>query len=343
MTRFLQQAGAACLMAATLIAGSETAARDLKFNGWVPPTHPLNTMSIFPWAKEVEAVTQGRVKIVFTPTSVVPPPTQFDAVQSGAVDLAQNIPGFTPARFKAGMIAELPFLTRDAEPLSVALWRTQERYLQQANEYKGVKLLARYAGAPGYVLSPSKAMRSIEDWKGVKLFCGLRYTCEIAEKFGATPVARPGPEVAETIERKIVDAAFIDASGYKSFRLDRFIKYAMLAPKGFYAPTFYLIMNQKAWDEISPADQKAIETISGEALARKVGSDWDKEAAESFKLMREKNVEVVMAEGKYWDELQQTIIPWAEGNYLKTSAEVGVDGKAALAFLREEIAKETRK
>ena len=59
--------------------------------------------------------------------------------------------------------------------------------------------------------------------------------------------------------------------------------------------------------------------------------------------MREKNVEEVMAEGKYWDELQQTIVPWAEGNYFKTAAEVGVDGKAALAFLREEIVKETRK
>lgn len=326
----------------TALVAAPIHARELRFNGWPPLTHPLMKLSLMPWAKQVEEVTHGRVKIMFTPASVVPPPAQFDAVASGAIDMAVNVSGFTPARFKAGVIAEMPFLAKDAEPLSVALWRTHEKFLVKADEYKGVKVLTRFAGTPGYLWSINKQIRSVEDFKGLKVFCGLRAPCEIAQILGAIAIARPGPEVTEVVERSIVDANFSDAGGYKSFRLERFIKSVVVPPTGFFAPTFYVIVNEKAWNEISPEDKKAIETISGEALARKVGSDWDNEAVEAFTLAREKKVEFIHPEGIYWSALQKLLVPPAEELFYKNAGEVSVDGRAALAYLREQVAIEQK-
>jgi TRAP-type C4-dicarboxylate transport system substrate-binding protein len=309
----------------------------LRFNGWLPPFHPINKLTIIPWSKAVETATEGRVKIVFTPKSVVPPPRQIDAVASGAVDLAYNVHGFTPGRFKASRIASLPFLASRAEHLSVALWRTHQKYLAKSNEYKGVKVLTLWAGAPGVMLSHSKPVVSIEDWKGLKVFCGVKNVCDLASSMGATPVQRPGPQVTEMIERKIVDAAFIDPASYKNFRLERFVKQAMVAPNGFYAPTFYLVVNPKAWEALSAKDRSAIEKLSGEVLSRKAGADWDKDADESRALMKKNNVTMNEAGGAYLKALEDKLVPERTRSYIADAKTASVDGDAALKYLREQI------
>lgn len=343
MRKRLKLAAAAATIAASLsVAGGAAAEKtSLSINGWLPPFHPIMKMTVIPWSKEVEKATEGRVTFTITPQSVVPPPRQLDAVASGAVDIAYNVHGFTPGRFKAGQIGTLPFLADSGETLSVALWRTHEKHLAAADEYKGVRVLTLWSGTPGFIFSHTQPVRSMDDWKGLKVFCGVRSICDLIGNLGGTPVQRPGPEVTQIIERKIVDAAFIDPASYKNFRLDRFIRHATIAPNGFYAPTFYFIVNEKAWAGISEADRAAIDKLSGEALARKAGADWDQDTAESMALMEKNNVEVFRAEGDFLKAMEEAVVPEFTARYIREAKEAGIDGEEALAYLRAQIAAES--
>jgi len=335
---------AAALALATVAVGITPVAAEttLRFHQWLSPKHPIVARTLLPWFERVEKATEGRVKIEYMAAPLGPPPAQFDLVSNGAADLAMNVHGFTPGRFKLTQIGELPFLSTDSEPLSVAFWRTHEKHFAAANEHAGVKLITLFAARPGALWSRDTPIRTLDDWKGKKIFTGINIPAEITEMLGGVAVRAPGPKVYEMLQRKIVDAAFIDHSSYKDFNLDQFIHYAMEAPKGFYSATFYVVMNQKAWDALSPADQQAIDAISGEALARVAGANWDDEARKAMDLMKKNNVVVIKAEGAYLQELEQRIVPPLQDRYNKLAAERGVDGNTALAYLREQIARETR-
>ncbi len=340
--RMLSALAAAVAVMATTLPAAQAETTTLTFNRWLPDQHPINVRTVLPWFERIEEVTGGRVKVEYTAQGLVPPPKQIDVVQAGAADMALNVHGFTPGRFNASRIGELPFLSRDAEPLSVALWRTHQELLDKAGEYKGVKVLTLFAGRPGALWSHSDPVRSMGDWKGLKIFCGVKSNCVLAERLGATAVQRPGPQVREMLEKKIVDAAFIDHSSYKDFGLQPYIEYAMEAPKGFYAPTFYIIVNEAKWNALSDADREAIMGISGETLARTAGANWDDEARKAMEQMKENGVERIVAEGAYLEQLEQALVLPAEAEYYETAGEAGIDGEAALDYLREQIAKEAQ-
>ena len=44
---------------------------------------------------------------------------------------------------------------------------------------------------------------------------------------------------------------------------------------GVYAPTFSVFISKEKWEEISPADQRAIEALAGETLALRSAA-WDR-------------------------------------------------------------------
>jgi len=333
------------LMTAALVAGAMTAggaaqAESYTFHRWLPDQHPVNARTLLPWFDAVREATDGRVDLSYTAAGLVPPPRQIDAVASGAVDFALAAHGHTPGRFRASLIGELPFLARDAEPLSVALWRTHEEFFAGTGEYAGTKPLAVFAARPGAVWSHSKAFASMEDWQGAKIFCGVRNACTIVERMGASPVQRPGPQVREMLEKKIVDAAFIDHSSYKDFRLQPFVTNATETPRGIYAATFYIVMNEERWNALSDEDKAAIEELSGEALARAAGANWDDEARIAMEQMAENGVAVIEASGDYLAAMEDAVISAGEADYAEEAGSVGVDGVAALEFLREQIASE---
>ena len=73
---------------------------ELSMSAWVPPSHMLVKDGMVPWMKEVERVTQGRVKIKLLPKPVTNPVNHFDAVRDGLADVAFVSHAYTPARFR---------------------------------------------------------------------------------------------------------------------------------------------------------------------------------------------------------------------------------------------------
>jgi TRAP-type C4-dicarboxylate transport system substrate-binding protein len=323
------------LLLAAAAAGCAPAAAQtlMRFNSWLPPTHPIMSQTIRPWAEEVARITQNRVRIEFTAQSLGPPPNQFNMVKDGVADAAITVHGYTPARFPLMQIGELPFLSDLSEPLSVGLWRVTQKHFAGKDEHAGTQLVGVFVSQPARVWTARKALKSIPDWDGMKLAGGAAVYLEIARALGGVGVRAPGPQAAEMLKRGVVDGVLIDASSYTDFGLAGTVKHMLDFPKGMSAATFAVILNSAKWNSVSAADRAAIEKISGETLSRTAGRNWDRVAAKSRENVKAAGVEVTMAEGAYLKALEGKL-RFLEDQWLQKAAAAGVDGRAALSELK---------
>ncbi len=96
---------------------------ELKFSSPWPPKHPQHTKVIEPWAKKINELTNGRVKVTLFPGQALgKAKDQYDMAAKGISDISLTVPAYTPGRFQLTSVFWLPFMVTSAEDTSVALW-----------------------------------------------------------------------------------------------------------------------------------------------------------------------------------------------------------------------------
>jgi TRAP-type C4-dicarboxylate transport system substrate-binding protein len=310
----------------------------LRFNRWVPVTHHFHARILAGWAERVEKATQGRVKVEFTPASLGAPARQFELAVSGVADLTSGNQSYTPERFVASRVAELPFLGDSAEGLSVAQWRVQERYLEKANEYKGTKLLGLFNNGASEIFTTKKPIKSLADLKGLKIRGTPGVGTEVANALEVVQVNAPITEVYEMLSRGIADGALLSPDSARSFQLDRSLRFQTPVPGGLYNSAFFLVMNEAKWNALPKPVQEAIMSVSGEAVSREAGRIWDDQQAMANAAFAKSGMQLARFSDAELNDIRKRLSP-IEENWLKQAAERGVDGAAALAMLRRESAR----
>jgi TRAP-type C4-dicarboxylate transport system substrate-binding protein len=323
---------AALAIASTTPARAET---KILFSPFTPPGHVIVTGIVQPWAKDVERVTEGRVKISYPANSLAPPPQQWEMVTNGIADAAFIFNGFTQKRLPLIAIASLPFSTTTAEATSVALWRTYQKFFLKANEYKGVHLLGLFMHSGDELFSLDKPIVKASQLQGLKVWAAPGPPAEGMGKLGAAVVSGPAVRMYEIVSKGTVDAFVgIPYSDVKNFKLVPYAKAVTTIPGKFAGASFSMFMSEKSWGSISKKDQEAVDKVSGEAIARKAKS-WDDDNKIGFDQLTAAGAKFVPAPADFVAELH-TKMQFIEDNWLKDAAAAGVDGKAALAFFRAE-------
>ena len=328
-------AGTASLLC--LASASAQDATTLRFNRWVPLTHHFHARILVGWAERVEKATQGKVKIEFTPASLGAPPRQFELALSGVADVTAGNQSYTPERFVASRVAELPFLGDSAEALSVAQWRVQQKYLYKANEYKGTKLLALFDNGASEIFTTKKPINALADLKGQKMRGTPGVGTDVANALEVVQVNAPITEVYDMLSRGVADGAFLSPDSAKSFQLDKSLRFQTRVPSGLYNSAFFLVMNEGKFNALPKAVQDEIMSVSGEPASREAGRIWD----DQQRMANEAFAKSGMTLGKFSDadlkEIHRRLAPLEEA-WIKEVAAHGVDGRAALAMLRQEAA-----
>jgi len=337
MNRLAYSAGAAIAVCGLGISAAQAEDLVLRYNRWIPPSHHIQVRMMEPWAKQVAEATKGRVKIEFTASSLGAPPRQFDLAADGVADLTFGNHDYTPARFTLTQVAQLPFLSDSAEALSVAFWRTQQKFFEQSKEHAGVKLLALFVHGPGQVFTASKPIAKLGDFAGVKLRSAGASTADIAKAFGAVPISAPATQAYELLSNGVADGTFFHSDGLVSFKLEKLMKYQTRFPGGLYNSTFFFVINQAKWDKISPEDQRAIMALSGEAFARMAGKVWDDQDVIAKREMEKVGTQVTSASPELLAEAK-TKLKTEETKWIAAASAKKIDAAAALAFLRAEVA-----
>lgn len=346
MTIAIKRAGAALVVAGATAAilGAATqvqAASTLRWSNYLPGKHPLLNRVFKPWMKEVQKVTGGRVKFQYQVAPYGPPPRQYDLVADGVAHATFALNGFTPGRFPLTGIAELPFLSESAEALSVAYWRTYQKFLAKAGEYKGTELMAVSTHGPGNIWGTKTQYTSVADMQGKKFMVWGGTINKVASLIGAVPVFVPVPKGYETLSSGVVDGFLVNIDAPWKFKLTKFLRHRTHVPGGVYNSTFYIVVNQKAWAAISKKDQEAIRGVSGEKLTRAMGKIWDLGDKLAKAFYDKDGVKSITASPEFVTHLKEKL-GVLEQEWIAAAKAKGVDGAAALAYLRAEEAKEAK-
>jgi len=150
-------------------------------------------------------------------------------------------------------------------------------------------------------------------------------------------VQAPSPQVYEILSNGVADGILFPAESVPFFKIDTIVRHGTSVPGGLYNTSFFVIMNQATWDGLSDADKTAVDGVSGEAMARLAGKAWDAADAAGMKIMTDKGVAFTAADAAFTGALT-TGLDGVEDGFLAAAKNAGIDGTAAIAALKADVA-----
>jgi TRAP-type transport system periplasmic protein len=281
--RFLTLAGGAVAAPALLREGYAQAPQvTLKMHHFLPPVSNGHAKFLAPWARKVEADSQGRIKIDIFPSMQLggTPPQLYDQARDGVVDIVWTLPGSTAGRFPSTEVFELPFI---AARRGIVNARASQDFADKhlAKETADIKLLSYWSHDHG-LIHANRQVKTMEDLKGLKLRSPHRLAGEALKALGATAIPMPIPQVPESLAQRVLDGCVVPWEVVPAIKLNELVKFHTEIPgvPTLYTASFFLAMNKAKYDSL-PADLKAaIDKNSGMKFAELAGNMWDTSGAE---------------------------------------------------------------
>ncbi|MBK0326121.1 TRAP transporter substrate-binding protein [Rhodobacteraceae bacterium F11138] len=334
-TNFAQLLAGAAL-GLTMTATAALTDTTLVMSSWLPPRHPIVVGALKPWAREISDVTDGRVSVRVLAKPMGPPPAHFDIAADGIADITYGLHSFTTDdRFARSRIGQFSFIGDDAVQASKAFWNVYTDQLGAQDEHEGVKLLGLFVHGPGVLHNNIRKIETVDDISGLKIRVPGGYVADLMEDLGATTLFMSSGEVYEKLSRGVIDGVTFTYEALTAFKLTDDLKYAMRVPGGIYNTTWFVVINEDKWNEISAEDQAAIEAISGEAFAERVGAAWNAADEKAIEKIKDAGIEIHDAPAPVVDAIK-TAAAAHERAWSETITEDGFDGAAALESLRDQ-------
>lgn len=328
-------------LALAAASGAADAKTRLLVNCFWPSSHFACAEVLPNWIAEIERVTEGRVTGIIPPKSVAPPPEQLASIEKGLADVAVQFNGLIQNRVTGPIVAMQPFTgTHDAEAMSKALWATNRKYF--ADEFDTVHLLSQFVISPAELYSQTDTpINSIEDLAGRKIWVLPGPLADIAKNLGAGVVSTPAVKSNEIISRGVVDGHLgLDPQAVQAFQLMPYTKSTTKFAKAIYSTSFSVFVNADKWAEISPEDQAAIMSVSGDVLGAAFGARWNKAAAAAEAAYADAGIAVVEADPAFEAALIDASA-FVTDEWLKAAEAAGIDGAGALEFYKSQLAATT--
>jgi TRAP-type C4-dicarboxylate transport system substrate-binding protein len=330
MTRLLAGASLATL---ALPATAETT---LRVSHYLPTVHGIHTDFIVPWTEAITECTNGEVQFEISAagSQLGNVARQQEQVMAGVVDIAHGLHGIPRGRFPRTSIIDMPFLTDDAGAATHALWEIYPDHL--AEEYQGLKVLALHAHNGGLLHTNGTRVETMEDVAGLRIRTPSPAVSEMLSELDATPQGLPPGEVYENLQRGVIDGTVFPWDPVKSFGLNEVLTHHL--DFGAYTVSFFFVMNESSYEELSDEARACIDEHSGDALVARFGDwwdAWDAPGREEAEAAGHEIVELSDEERARWREALQPMIQ----RYLDTvEAEGAGNAREIYQALQDEIA-----
>jgi TRAP-type C4-dicarboxylate transport system substrate-binding protein len=329
--------------AAAFSFGAQAQEVTIRVHHFLPPPSTAHAKFMQPWCDKLTKESGGKLKCQIFPGMQAggTPPQLYTQVQDGVMDVVWTLPGYTPGRFPAAEVFELPFMIHRAEGASRALWdyAVQNKLLE--TEFKDVKMLAMHTHDQGYLHTVNKPVRTLADFKGMKLRAPTRLTNKMLAAFGATPVGMPVPQVPEALSKGVIDGAVVPWEVVPAIKVHELVKFHTvtdLKSRALYTSVFTYAMNKAKYDGLPPDLKKVIDANSGAALSHQAGRIWDEVTPATRKPAEERNNTIYMLpsdEHRKWEQAAQPVYD----EWVKEVSAKGLNGQALLKSARELIQK----
>ena len=305
----------------------------LKVAHFLPPNSNAQQNLIQPWCDRINKESKGRLKCQIYPAMQLggTPPQLFDQVRDGVSDITWTVPTYQAGRFIKSEVFELPFMVNTAEKASPALWDyIQKDYL---DEFKGTKLILVHFHDGAQLQFSKKAVRTLEDLKGLKIRGATRLNGKMLEALGAIPVVMPAPAVPDAVAKGVVDGVSLPWEVMTPLKMQEITKFHTETPPGLPKISntiFVFAMNQAKYDSL-PADLKTvIDDNSGREQSVWAGKVFDATTGPARKIAQDRHntfITISPEEYKRWEKATAKVTD----EWIKEADARGANGKALLA------------
>ena len=243
----------------------------------------------------VKEATNGAVEIQpFPVATLIPQAEGLDAVKAGVLDGVVGSIAYQVGKEPAAAFWDLT--TGYDNPLHLLMWYRQGGGMEIMN-----KIVAKWNGVflgpiiLGLESIPSKKpLRSIADFKGVKMRAPDGIPAEIFAKLGASVSVMPGTEVYTAL-----DTGKIEATDWGTLSVNDEAGYNRIAPYAIYPGIHSMnsvdfVLNKRKWNALS-AEQRAIVTAAVDEWSMRT---WMSQELEDRKALAKRD--------------PKTLIPWGE-------------------------------
>jgi len=262
------------LIAVAVLAALGTAAHAQKAQmatNWMAPVHILNDVTYQQWAADVAKASNGTLKFeVHSNGSLVPARSTMQGIRDNVAVVGIVYPPYTPAEFPLNnVVNDLVFVSDDDIAAAFAyteLAMTNPKL--QAEWKKNGGVFAGGYSTPVYNFICGKAIRKLDDAKGLKIRTAGGAQSDWVKALGAVPVSVPSPDIYSGIERGSIDCSMTDPSMLdKGAKLWEVAKSVTLLPMGVVLGANY-VYNPDYWKGLKPAERKILLDTMARATAR---------------------------------------------------------------------------
>ena len=327
---------ALCCVALPIAALAQTV--ELKIHHPLPVSATVHQKVLLPWCERLQSQSNNRLQCRIFPAMQIggAVPQLIDQVADGVVDVIWTLPGFSPGRFPLTEVFELPFMIRDAEASSRALWDYVHKY--DMKEFAAMRPLALHVHGGGVLHTIDRPIRQRSDLRGTKIRAPTRQTTRFMAIPGATPVGMPVPQVPEALAKGVIDGTMLPYEVMPALKVDELTRYHSEPGPGqpkIYTSAFVLGMNKARYNGLPDDLRKIIDANSGIELSARAGRIFGQAEVINRQLLPPGSINIIAdREIAGWKELSQPIVEgWA-----RDVTKSGADGEAFLRAARELIA-----
>src|SRR5689334_24017787 len=264
------------LIAAMVVFGAAAPASSaekqvLKMAYWGGPSHQM-VQTLDAWIKTIEEASGGNLTVEVDKAALGKMEGQYDLIRNGVRDLGWAVPGYTVGRFEMLQAAEQPLLCPKPAVCSPVVWSWYAKHGLAGKEFTDTVLLVTFMGGP-YGIHTVKPAKTLDEIKALKIRAAGP-SLPVAKALGLNAVPLPANETYEAVQRGTVDGSVFPWEAMTSFRLNELLKGHLEVPGGLGAPSFVIIANTKAFENLTPENKAALLKASAEAGSALIGKAW---------------------------------------------------------------------
>lgn len=270
---------AAALAAGISVTASAAGPAVVKIGSFTPPKAAHLVKVIKPWLRTIEKDSDGTLKFqeFWGGALIRSPRKQWEGVLNGIQDASTIIPAYTSKLFPDFTIFALPFLFRGtgSEEASTAGWKMHERNMLGGLEK--VRVLAVYTNDNGG-LHFNRTIKSLDEVKGLKVRVPGPAQAAVVKKLGLVPVGMGTPQVAESLNRGVIQGTLTGWSAINTFRITPLIKTHLDLPMGVRA--FFIGIRKEAYAKLPSKARASMDKHSGLGISLALGRFYEGEGAD---------------------------------------------------------------
>ena len=270
--------------------GGATEGRELSLAHFLPADHVLNEAVFTPFSERLAELSGDRLTVRQYPSGILNSslPAQYSMLLNGVADIALVVPAYTPDLFPKTDLIGYPGVCETALGCTESLKRA---WPVLEPEFRA-RVLAIWSSTPPVLLTRETPVRTLEDIRGLKIRVSSRSDIPFIEALGASALMQPATELHQSLTTGVIDGVAIGPSGIVAFRLHEAAAYitTWLPISGL---AFVLLMNQEAYEALSPEERAWIAEAADSALSVAGAMAFERVDAEALELAREAGVGIV--------------------------------------------------